>query len=247
MPATRSIRPIDPVLGQVREALAAAGHDASLLAVDRDLTQTVRGADRQEAGSRLQPRRIVFRAERARVEHRGTAQPARSALHRIESVGSDAGRRQEHLDQDAAREWDQDAGFVDALSRRDGVGRQDGVSADRQTAAGRRLARHHRKVGGEGYPGAVRAARPHPHRVLVADSRRGVHRRSRVLRRRARQPAAAGAAGRRDGLHRIPGGQAAHRELGGQVGRRRGRAAAPSSPARSRSSPKTSTKHWSRK
>jgi D-alanine-D-alanine ligase len=35
--------PVDPVLGQVREALAAAGHDASLLAVDHDLTQTVRG------------------------------------------------------------------------------------------------------------------------------------------------------------------------------------------------------------
>jgi D-alanine-D-alanine ligase len=35
--------PVDPVLGQVREALATAGHDASLLAVDRDLTQTVRG------------------------------------------------------------------------------------------------------------------------------------------------------------------------------------------------------------
>jgi D-alanine-D-alanine ligase and related ATP-grasp enzymes len=34
--------PVDPVLGQVREALAAAGHDASLLAVDHDLTQTVR-------------------------------------------------------------------------------------------------------------------------------------------------------------------------------------------------------------
>jgi D-alanine-D-alanine ligase len=34
--------PVDPVLGQVREALAAAGHDASLLSVDHDLTQTVR-------------------------------------------------------------------------------------------------------------------------------------------------------------------------------------------------------------
>src|SRR4051812_13583646 len=34
--------PVDPVLGQVREALAVAGHDASLLAVDRDLGQTVR-------------------------------------------------------------------------------------------------------------------------------------------------------------------------------------------------------------
>jgi D-alanine-D-alanine ligase len=35
--------PIDPVLGQVREALGKAGHDATLLAVDRDLSQTVRG------------------------------------------------------------------------------------------------------------------------------------------------------------------------------------------------------------
>jgi D-alanine-D-alanine ligase len=35
--------PVDPVLGQVREALGAAGHDASLLAVDHDLSQTVRG------------------------------------------------------------------------------------------------------------------------------------------------------------------------------------------------------------
>lgn len=35
--------PVDAVLGQVREALAAAGHDASLLAVDHDLSQTVRG------------------------------------------------------------------------------------------------------------------------------------------------------------------------------------------------------------
>jgi D-alanine-D-alanine ligase len=34
--------PVDPVLGQVREALAAAGHDASLLAVDHDLSQTIR-------------------------------------------------------------------------------------------------------------------------------------------------------------------------------------------------------------
>lgn len=34
--------PVDPVLGQVREALAAAGHDASLLSVDHDLSQTVR-------------------------------------------------------------------------------------------------------------------------------------------------------------------------------------------------------------
>lgn len=33
--------PVDPVLGQVREALAAAGHDASLLAVDSNLSQTV--------------------------------------------------------------------------------------------------------------------------------------------------------------------------------------------------------------
>src|SRR5438132_5822627 len=34
--------PVDPVLGQVREALGRAGHDASLLAVDRDLSLTVR-------------------------------------------------------------------------------------------------------------------------------------------------------------------------------------------------------------
>jgi D-alanine-D-alanine ligase len=35
--------PVDPVLGQVREALGAAGHDASLLAVDRNLGHTVQG------------------------------------------------------------------------------------------------------------------------------------------------------------------------------------------------------------
>ena len=34
--------PVDPVLGQVREALAAAGHNASLLAVDHNLSQTIR-------------------------------------------------------------------------------------------------------------------------------------------------------------------------------------------------------------
>lgn len=33
--------PVDPVLGQVREALAGAGHEASLLAVDHNLGQTV--------------------------------------------------------------------------------------------------------------------------------------------------------------------------------------------------------------
>ena len=34
--------PVDPVLDQVRAALAAAGHDTALLPVDRDLGQTIR-------------------------------------------------------------------------------------------------------------------------------------------------------------------------------------------------------------
>src|SRR5947209_3123166 len=34
--------PVDPVLGQVLNALSGGGHDPSLLAVDKDLAQTIR-------------------------------------------------------------------------------------------------------------------------------------------------------------------------------------------------------------
>ena len=49
--------------------------------------------------------------------------------------------------------------------------------------------------------------------------RRGVHRRARVLRRRARQRPAQGAAADRDGLHRLPGRRAQGDGQQGQVGR----------------------------
>ena len=51
-----------------------------------------------------------------------------------------------------------------------------------------------------------------------------------------------GAAGDRDGFHRLSGGQAEDRELGSEVGRRRRRERAPSTRERSRSSRRVSTK-----
>ena len=74
-------------------------------------------------------------------------------------------------------------------------------------------------------------------RVSGAGARRAVHRGPRVLRRRAGQRERRGAAGHRDGLLGISGGQAEASRAGRRSGATTARAAAPSSRGRSRSFP----------
>ena len=188
---------------------SAAPRPATPLRCSRSITnlsQTISALHRREAGPRIQPGRIVFRSERARVEHRWTAQPDRPSLHRFQSVGVDARRRQEHLDQDAPR-------FTASrhpTRRRCFAARSSRWTSCRfRSSSSRRRKMHHWASRGksvvQGHPGAVRAARSSAHRVFVADPGRGVHRRPRVLRWCPRQPAAEGASGGRDGLHRLSG------------------------------------------
>ena len=74
--------------------------------------------------------------------------------------------------------------------------RQPADAALREAAPLRRLARHRRQVAGARRGGADGAGRRHPQGAGGLGAGRGVHRRARVLRRRARQLAAEGAAAR---------------------------------------------------
>ena len=77
--------PVDPLLDQLRDALRALEHDVERVVVDCEVEQLVAALRNARTGPRVQPRRVVRRKERARIERRGAAQSARPPLHRLES------------------------------------------------------------------------------------------------------------------------------------------------------------------
>ena len=194
----------DPVVPQVARTLRRLGHRVSVLGVHGDVKRLIAGLSRRKPELVFNLMEMFGDNVFGDIPVTGLLELLGVALHRQRP-----GRALPEPGQGAHQEAAGLRGHpLSALRRLLPPGRvrdrrQPAHAAVRQAAPLRRLARHRRQVAGARRGGADGAGGRHPQGAGRLGAGRGVHRGARVLRRRARQRAAQGAAADRGGLHRL--------------------------------------------
>ena len=224
----------DPVVPQVARTLRRLGHRVSVLGVHGDVKRLIAGLSRRKPD-------LVFNLMEMFGDNVFGDIPVTGLLELLGLEYTGSGPGELYLSQDKGLTKKLLA-FEDILYPRYAVfsapgrvrdRRQPSDAAVRQAAPVGRVARHRRQVAGARRGGADGAGGRDPQGAGGLGAGRGVHRRPRVLRGRAGQRAAQGAAADRGGLHRLPRGRA----QGAWTARPSGTRGARSTRAPSRSSP----------